>query len=293
MATISPIPATKELTQVLAPPKTLLPTLKATIPDLSTPTSQPTLTEAVLEKKVNELLLTNANCKLPCIWGFNTGETQMSTIQDYFSTFGWKISVFEKEKGYVYFVGKDLDSGIRVELGFFGIESTLEEISFYLVDPQFLGRDQWMSLKSILTKYGTPDEVWVTISRVGEMSVEMQKSAGYSLSLFYKTPLMIIQYKGFALHKNKTFPICLDYLDDPENAPKLSIGHLQMYTASKNIRPSKLSIMEPFGKFQGMRSIEVAFGMTIQEFEDLILKKDEQPCIVTPDDIWEEWWKQY
>jgi hypothetical protein len=278
-------------------PPLLTPTIEFTKTPGIALTRESTLTQDETKSKVDELMATNANCALPCLWGFTPGETRIDPVLSFFSHLGWRTSRYDRSKDiypyngpdvrFVYDTGKDIDDSLTVNLSFYTINDDLEGISLSLTHPELAGRDQWLSMPNILKTYGQPDQIWVSLSLGGEMGVEITDYTGADLYLFYKTPFVLIVYHGVAIHEGKFFSICVTPEDASGHTGLSAIHAVSVHAGSDRIVSTPQRLAQPFGEFHGQLRVEEAFGLTVQEFQDRILAAQEFPCFSTPDDIWQ------
>jgi len=80
----------------------LSPTLSNTpspFPPTSTPSPYPTLSPTEAYLLVEDLLVTNGGCELPCWWGIQPGETSWTEIEPFLQTFAWQIWIEPRQNG--------------------------------------------------------------------------------------------------------------------------------------------------------------------------------------------------
>ena len=255
-----------------------------------TSTFRPTLTNDEMLKKVEGLLSKNFDCDLPCIWGFTPGKTKVNTVVNFFSNLGWSTEKLNGPLGNVHYTGKDVDEAFSLRLAFYEKKEMLAGISFFLNTPNFVKRDQWLSPVNVLKKYGKPDQVWVSINLGGEQGLEIIDQAGYEVYLFYKAPMVMIQYHGIAIHNQDTFSICLLSDDNFSHNDKSKIEAVHVYSGSEYLVATPEGLIKPFGKFNGKYTIEEVFKLSPQSFYDQMISsnQDTSSCLIAPDHIWRD-----
>lgn len=253
-------------------------------PPQKTPTRSPTLTTTEMEFTVADMLSNNGGCDLPCLWGFIPGETDTASVLHFSSRLGWGYDIYENATGEVIYTGRDLETPpMSIRLAFYAKKEVLEAISFTVTHPEFGGREKWLAIEGILEQLGRPDQIWVSIHTVGEMSMELVDQPGYSFYLFYNEPLILLHYYGFAHRTDDTYSICL-----PNNErEQTTMEGIAVYSGSDELRATPTGIMLPFGRFTGKYSIEEAFSLSIDDFYGQVLSQQTPTCFRTPENIWE------
>ncbi|MEN8241352.1 MAG: hypothetical protein ABFS17_05485 [Chloroflexota bacterium] len=141
---------TIEITPTISPTASVTPTITLQ----SLPTLQP---EEKIDKYV-ELMETNADCKLPCWWGFHPGETDWEKAKQQLETIAYSISQNEGPRRDVrfrvpeYISPNDLSHRYYIEEGI---------ISIIMIQHDSLPVN---TVSDILNEYGKPDEVFLRIS---------------------------------------------------------------------------------------------------------------------------------
>lgn len=257
-------------------------------PPTANPTSEPTLNHEEMEKIIGNLLISNGGCNYPCVWGFTPGLTQENQISDKFLIYGWDIKPYPILDGNVYYTGKDLSDSLSVRFAYYVNNEIVQSISLTFTHPQLESRDQIMSIASIFDIYEEPDQSWLSLNLGGEASVEIIEQAGFDFYLFYGEPLFLIIYSGYAIHQNDKFSFCL-LSENQQNLGESSfIDSITIYSGSENIKKSPKGIIEPFGKFNGQKSIDEAVNMSTNELFRMIGFEQKKPCFTTSDNIWQK-----
>ena len=169
------------------------------------PDRKPTLTNSEMKLVVDENLLNNKGCDLPCLWGFTAGKTSVLDLQDYYYHLGWKMSEYERDLKLVYSTGKDLENDLAIRAEYIYKNSQLELISYALTLPKLNARDQIFSPSFVMNHYGVPNQVWVSINLSGEQSLDNIEYGSFEVYLYYPDFSFFVRYNGYSPHENDSF----------------------------------------------------------------------------------------
>jgi len=237
------------------------------------------------QDRINELLMTNSGCDLPCWWGIKPGITELADVDRLMKELGAFGSVLE---------GKEYrlpDGTLAREVGFdrfyssesisiiFGIQNNSiqsikveRNVSF---GDETIPKIYWKaySLNHIFEKYGKPDKIWVK----NYPSILASSTDDITIFVFYDKLKFMIAY---SMHVEITDPmlICPSF-DDGQ------IGRFNLYIVSS----SQNITLEEYANFVPDREeytlpIEKVSGLSIQEFYDSLLSG--HGCVETPRKIW-------
>ncbi len=209
-------------TVTLAPTNTAQPTPTDTlIPVTATPFPIPTpvstLTLEERETLVQELMVTNGGCQLPCWWGVEMGDS-LENVGEMFVEFGmpgWKVSTSTLgdagQMGSIvsgYYNLADRVFYIDMSLNFHTVDSRVQYIRVSVSRPHLdEGKDEFVRdwqqyfLSQILQNYGKPSQVYVRLQSIADPS----PAPIYSLSLLYLDEGISVTYnlKGVWLDENQ------------------------------------------------------------------------------------------
>jgi len=233
--------------------------------------------------EVDRLLRTNDECPLPCVWGFRAGSSESLAVQTFFTRIGWGGAPYDMPEGPVYFTGKDLPGSSSIRFGFFVPGDQVEALSYALTRPEFTGRDEVLSPRSVIETLGAPDQVWVNLG-VG-LEIEAPLRAPFNVYLYYDDEAALLQYNGVATRLDGQYQMCLV---DPNQLPAGDGGGVEsvsVYAGSGTWSGNPKKIVRPFGEFGGMMPSGEAVGATPEDLYDRILQ-EETLCLTTPTAIW-------
>lgn len=279
-------PTTAAIDQTIARP-TITPKLMNSLKTSTPMALTPTISIPKLNDAIKNFLLTNSYCNLPCIWDFIPGESSVVEVDNFFQSIDWTTVEYPVENGSVIYTGKDLQNNQSLNFGFYEKSKIIEAILFMLSHVDLSKENQWLSFSNILDNLGSPDQIWISLDR-GEIDLYSMDYTGYELYLFYTDPLVLIEYYGQAIRKNNVFSLCLSS-DTPSKDDLVSrIDGVAIYTGSARVEKSPEGITKPFGKFNGQRIAEDAFGLTPQQIYDKSRKAGADICFSTPLSTWEK-----
>jgi hypothetical protein len=250
-----------------------------------TPSGIATMTNSDREKLVQNFLEPSENCQLPCLWEIIPGETSWLDIENRLRSQGIESVVsVSLENGNILHgpVGFNLQNKHIIN-NFSFIESDGVVKMIHLESDGYANSEyfqkQWheYSPKQIMINYGKPSRVWLkTRART------MGDRHSYYLWLVYNNNDFIIQYVGFLEEKGQFLQVC------PRFENGMDIMWLQIH-----IQASKDSdLLENMGGLvspepqAGKKSIEVATGLSVDEFYELFIQEQNPACFDTPAEIW-------
>ena len=267
-----------------SPSPTIVPkvTLASKLP---TPTMGPTIPIDQEETLVLELLQNNANCQLPCWWGFTPGKTSWQTAETYFASLGKKVDKFSNSRltnytvkfkvpshdmqvGQVYNVKDELidliwvkGSTVRNGRRIFGDQMFLEDWNNYL-------------LPQMLTTYGQPAEVLLkTFQSVPE------GMPPFNLLLYYPQRGILVRYYGLAEKHGEQLRLC----------PQQSDITLWLWPSGHAMTLQEIANSGqdfPIEEVADYRPLGDVTKMSTEIFFESFKNANNMACIETPAKIW-------
>ena len=260
------------------------------------PTVAPTLSVEDARQRLLELLVTNGNCQLPCLWGITPGESKsvqarsilmplisVAEIADFEATGADDINPL--------YVDGDLRLNTLIAYSY-GSDGVIQGINFQtreeektnspdgnwvltpLYDSSIFGkRVEYYSLAHVLTEQGMPDEVMIEFSgKSGYPTV----AGGLEIALLYPDQGIWVNYETTMYNQGNIKKGC------PANA------HIEMelYPPENperfysNLEMTDWSVIK-----NGYLSLKEAASMSIEEFYETFRAPTDQ-CIETPANIW-------
>jgi hypothetical protein len=251
-------------------------------PSLSLKTGYlPTLTAQEREIAAIDLFLSNADCELPCWWGFKPGETQWDQVANSLDHLG--ASTFEKELG----------TGERIyETASFHVKdnSISNRFSFYvesgIVQSIYIASDGihnvqsfqeiWKNyyLESIFTKYGEPTQILIAIPQ-GPFE-EPADYVNYQLWIIYEKLGFTLIYTG-SIKNDPIIQMCPLGEDGPGRPWAIKI-FLQMPDSHQSIDTQLTKFGYPSGYMDDLLSFEEATGIEVHDFYTMFLQNKDDTC---------------
>ncbi len=256
--------------------ETSIPTRTATLKRTATPlpsptwTSIPTLQELQAKELINKLLVENANCELPCIWGMVPGTTSWYEAQQFLSSFMEYQGQNGNPRG-----SMEVDYGSRESVDNVQISISVKNyniLGFHLSPP---GTAIRYRLDEILTRYGVPDAVFI--------------------GTYPNSPVNnFLPFDMILYYPNYSFSVLYNY-----NAKKIG-DHLQVCPSDQPIGP-ELQVWDPkvdypldkmypdyFKKGSlPMLSVDEALGIDVDQFTIKYKSKNSSNCFNTKIDSWQ------
>lgn len=287
IAVNQPIDPTASPTNEVVVSSTLIPTNNA---PTNTPTSTntplplvetplPTLSPNDAYLRLQGILQNNANCRLPCWWGFTPGKTSWQDASRFLETF---TSVHQEElnrknpiKDYAYvyvYLPLPPDKG-TLDHTYVIKDNKITEISAYVYD-----WSPFLFLKNILAEQGSPDEVFIRTFRNSDY---INGARLYEIILFYGKLGILLEYSGGSLNTvGEKLQNCFDDMKSPfvyiwsPDTPTTSTEAINKYLDIVNL-PYPISL-------------EKATGMDVVTFYEAVKKSGNTTCLETPLELWPE-----
>jgi hypothetical protein len=234
-------------------------------------TSLPVLSNDEAKKLVQELLVDNAGCRLPCWWGIAPGKTTWVEARHFLESF----AVYIGETGGVRVpLPSPYSDATYMDHGYFINNGIVENIHIYNFNlaPNYY-------LPKFLENYGQPSEVWIQT-----FSQEEIGQWNFTFYLFYIERGILVEY-GLATPiedavVDRKLQNCLKYAYSP---------FIYLWSPEQ----SKLSFQDAIQKFpyslntpEPMPLLD-ATGMDVKTFFETFKNPETNTCIETPKDLWE------
>jgi hypothetical protein len=269
MAQITATPTLKEPTFIPAATNTITPVpspspTQTSMPDVI-PSSMPSPTD--IPKRVTEFVLemleTNGDCDLPCIWGITPGETRWTELEARLTAVGlvldgemldlspWKditghtVAVrFLNEKDVVTEI--QVDCELDAEIVFVG--SMVDVCGAY-------------ALPSVLNRFGIPSEINLSMDRLDSL---------YDLWMIYGYPGIAISYPGIMVTDVEGWTICPVH----ERQEQINI-----HFHAPDAEPSNPGLDLRDGVFFAEGSLERLTGTSAEEFHTIYSDPQSRSCL--------------
>ena len=270
----------------------LAPTWTA-VPGMSTPA--PTSTSALSPgdeiELIEGLFRSNPNCDIPCWGGFTPGETQWSTVRDFFAAFGKEVHTRENGDLSVSLDG-GMERGFHVNLNFVVVDKPKGTVETILVD-----LDEWykiknpdgqrldtqrFSLSQVVEQFGVPSQVLLQHDPVLGLN-----GSDYGLLLFYPDQGLMVEYVGRSQQQGTAFEFCPDgrlRLMAWFWQPGTALSPVELYMRVSDLpRYQRKAHPEPPLNYL---PLEQALGLDPAAFSQMVLDGS-LSCLETPADLWQ------
>jgi hypothetical protein len=237
------------------------------------------------QKRINELLMTNAGCDLPCWWGIKPGLTTPAEADKLMKELGAFGSVLENQEfrlpdgSLARYVGFDrFNSSESIDIGF-GIQNNIIQ-SIHIernvtIKEENIARMYWSaySLHRIFKKYGKPDRIWVQ----NYPPIRASDTKHIRMFVFYDVVKFFMIY-SLSVPLKDPIRICPTFEDG-------QIGRFDLYIISSS---QEITLDEYVGGvldgLEYILPIEEVSGLSVSSFYELILSKN--GCFETRREIW-------
>lgn len=248
---------------------------------LANSTQIPTLSPEENKVRIQELLISNGNCDLPCVWGFIPGGTSEYEIQTFFQKLGWTVTKYNE----VDYTGKDFESLMDIDFGFVIQDGILTNLSFGAAGPNYQSIEHAYKLKDVLIELGAPSQIWINLAL--QLEIDEPAFTASDVFLYYHDLGLLLHYGGSAFRIGDGYRFCpTDYLSgNPENPQHQ--GAVSIQTGIPELNNSPEDLVAPFGLFGGMLPIQQALMIDEEEFTQTILDSDQSACFITPIEVWQ------
>lgn len=262
---LQPTPIDLQLDQ---PTTEVIPTLQSEITLEPMETGFPTNDSAQASASINELLLTNGGCDLPCFWGIIPGKTEwqeigfLKNLAIQYDSDPAKENQEYFEKTFYFLVNMSIDVVVYKDL-----VRSLEVSDFESTNYE---------LANFLTQYGQPDEIWVFTNSKG---FGTDNHIGFLILFYYHEKQMTVSYSGNGEIGESWIVGCTTLSphlriwawDDSLGFPESALNELD------TIRTSWKPLNEATqGQFD------------VSKYYETFKESQNEPCIKTPKSIWSE-----
>lgn len=240
-------------------------------------TPLPTLSPNDAYLRLQDILQNNANCRLPCWWGFTPGKTSWQDASRFLETFTTinqeEISNKNPIGDYVYvYLPLPPDKG-TLNHTYVIKDNKIAEISAYVYD-----WSPFLFLNNVLAEQGPPDEAFIRTFRNSDY---IDGSRLYEIILFYGKLGILLEYSGGRLNTvGEKLQNCFDDMKSPfiyiwsPDTPMTSAEAINKYLDIVNL---------PYPIY-----LEKATGMDVVTFYETFEKSGNTTCLETPLELWPE-----
>jgi hypothetical protein len=164
-----------------------------TIPVTHSQDSMPTATSTRPSRsrilRIQELMLTNGDCTLPCFWGFNPDEATASDIDDLLSRLGADVDLdlyqVDGYTGYNTAIFFNPDGYLSLGFSIRDRDRRLVRTSIKMTAPEVWLPDSIFELPEVLNSLGQPTDVFILIAGT---------PLRYSLNILYNDQGVMLRY---------------------------------------------------------------------------------------------------
>ena len=270
------------------PPPTETGTFTPVAPTTATPTPLPTFDTQERGKIIEELIQTNAGCKLPCVWGITPGKSTWTDSTRFFSRMR---AIFETDSKAIinYTLTFDASAKGASYEHFYNVFtfSTLDKTGVDLIDVVGNGGEiptefprlwEAYSPERIISTYGEPSRMFLSSepNYFGDTG-----KVGYFLWLFYDEQGFMIRYDG-----SVNFAPMYHFCPIIQNKGEIDSIHLGSINLRKGIALEKQDEIFESG-YHKVLTFEEATGQTIDEFARLFLQNEKPACFNVSREVWQ------
>lgn len=237
--------------------------------------SYPTLSNDIANKKLQELLINNANCRLPCWWGITPRKTTWEEARTFLATFTQIIGEpILLPDGSIYITAQ---LPIQKELGTLDHTYKIKNNIVVGVDAYVFDWSPFLYLSNVLNEYGSPDGIFITTYRYDENG-----RRPYIVYVIYENFGVLLMYSGGNVENvGDKVQNCFENLYSPF-----------VYIWSVDDEPLTVNqVKDKYFSSESMPypiSLEQATGMSINTFYETFKKPSSANCLVTPAELWPE-----
>jgi hypothetical protein len=252
-----------------------------------TPALGPTFTIDERNTRLLELLETNGDCTLPCIWGIMPGETEENEAFQILYPLGNPGNLRSRGGGVIYsFEYQDYQHGITIPLGIWVVNGIVDMVQEQLVvyaDSPLLDQ-MWerFALRSLLTVNGTPSRVGVILTTTEYYWLD---ATIFTMWLFYDDDGILIIYYDIATRVDTDYRICPNQPHFERPAPLQFSFWTQSPDNERTLEDAYATYTNTSG-IPNYLSSQEAVGLEPDELFDLIISGEPGACFETPRDIW-------
>jgi hypothetical protein len=252
------------------------------IPASATPALMPT--DPAREKKVRDLLQTNAGCKLPCWWGISPDETTWKEAEVFLQSLGMRTSVFATSNDLVRYsvAGVDLDEYFLQNSLMIGVRhAVVDSIGFEghgehnpKEFPKIWNR---FSPENVVAEYGPPSRIMIFSD--ANAPVGSNNRAGYGLWFWYDNIGFVIQYTGL-IDLSHPYLLC----PNSDWISKVTSIRMWLQSSENNRKLESLTYFQDYHEY--FYPLEEATNLSVDEFSSELISGNDPVCFETSKDIW-------
>ena len=257
-------------------PPTLTPSLPPKPTATITPTPIATLTSDESYRYVVDLLKTNNNCQLSCLWGFVPEKTPIETVQLFFAHIGRSLGSSKRGFGAEYNFGLST----LIQMDFKVTEGFVRTMNMSLAGDRYTTLAQYYSINQILLTYGPPSLVRFDVATAGESGIPTKP--GYSLFLYYEKLGFLVKYDGFGLRLGNSTRICPAVPTFGTDRATEGWGAVMFYLQSPDNNETLDSLVSSFGTPVHGVDLEEITGWNAESFYEMLIQKYDPVCIEIP-----------
>lgn len=284
-------------------PPTLTPTATGIPTPAFTPTTVPTLPAEDARKRLLELLATNEDCRLPCLWGITPGKSNYHEARNILMPLSSiaipELTSFEPLNGILgatittLYIEGDLNLNASISYNVYGDDDIINNVYFEVLEedlgkkdeygnqiktpiydsPTFGKRVEYYSLSHVLSEQGIPDSVMIYIPRVEGYPIV---AGVLDAALLYPEQGIWVNYEMSMDNNGNNIKGC------PANA------HIEMQLYPSGNPESFFSLLEKTDWERtkgGYKPLEEVTSMSLEQFYETFRNPTDQ-CIETPTNLW-------
>ena len=248
---------------------TNVPSPTAIYTPIPTNTPRPTLPPDEAQILILDLLENNAECQLPCWWGFIPGETNWQTAEESLSRIASRIVTTGKPPEYyaeVFLVVSEEISPIPLR-HIYAIRNDIIDV----IDVEAVGTSTY-DVSQILSAYGPPEEVWLLTG-----SMPLEGDLPFEFALFYPQQGFMVDY-GVQGQVQGEYVLGCPEFDD--------LVLMTLWSPEKELTFSEVISRRSGVNAARYKSLETATDMTIGDFFQVFKEADNLECLQTPAELW-------
>jgi len=302
---------TPSTTNTIIPLPTLAPDLTSTTIPLPTATIVPTLITEEARKRLLELLMTNGDCRLPCIWGITPGKSSylegqsiLMPLKGIADTTGTGFGVSSTDNISHLYIEVDSISPLYIEgnmrlntlLAYvYGTDGIVSSISFGALEEEvtydakgnwttkrpiydsttFGKRVAYYSLAHFLTEQGIPASIMIQFSG---MQFSPVVAGGLDIALLYPSQGIWVNYEMTMQNRGNTKMGC------PNGNAQVDMELFPLGTPSSfyaQLDQTNWGITKG-----GYKPLEEVTTMSVEKFYEIFRNPTSNQCIQAPANLW-------
>lgn len=208
------------------------------------------------------MLATNEGCELPCWWGITPGQTDWQTVRSRYTAYGGTaFGVPSSTPPWDYRLTHEFTQRDGK------VESIHVQVRVYGSPQPFVEDWRRYALDQVLTRYGTPSQVWLFLLPAIEPGVD----TGYGITVVYDKLGSSIYYSGPARFVGERTLACPGFRN-------VDFMALYLQPAPSNSRTQ--SVFPEGNPF--VLSLQNATGLSLEDFYRTFRDPNSQACLDLP-----------